>query len=114
MTTNSIKNARKKLLATTRSRARREEIECLITLEDIIIPETCPVTKIAIDLDTKAPLAEEKPVIDRLDLNKGYLKDNIIITSMKAYKNRVIGSSKCSHCERTGNDTKSPKAHVKR
>jgi len=112
--TNSIKNARKKLLATTRSRARREEIECLIALKDIIIPETCPATKIAIDLNTKAPLAEEKPVIDRLDLNKGYLKSNIFITSMKAYKNRVIGSSKCSHCGKKLETTRNHQKHITR
>ena len=114
METNSIKNARKKLLATTRSRARREEIECLITLEDIIIPETCPETKIAIDLGTKAPLAEEKPVIDRLDLTKGYLKANIIITSMKAYKTRVIGSSKCSYCGKELETTRNHQKHTSR
>ena len=79
-------------------RAKRENIEADFKKEDISIPVLCPVTNIDIAIDKSAPLADSNPVIDRIDLSRSYEKGNLIVVSMKAFKERVIGSSKCSHC----------------
>lgn len=83
------------------SRAKRESIAAKFAKDDISIPSICPVTQIEIEIDNSAPLADSNPVIDRIDLNDSYVKGNLIVASMKAYKERVIGSAKCSHCGKT-------------
>ena len=54
-----------------------------ITLEDIIIPDKCPVFGIELfreDRDTWA----NAPSLDRIDNSKGYTRDNIVVVSRRA------------------------------
>lgn len=76
-------DARQVLLNNSKQRARRANMEHNLEIEDIIIPEFCPVLGIK--------LAQEKrdskysgPSIDRIDNTKGYTKDNIVIVSCRA------------------------------
>ena len=71
------------LLKNTRHRAKAAGIEHTITREDIIIPEFCPVLGIKLHTeDRRAKFAA--PSIDRIDNNKGYTPDNIVVVSVRA------------------------------
>lgn len=68
-----------KIFDRAKSRARLKDREFSISLEDIIISETCPV--FGVPMKEGTPYA---PSIDRKDSNKGYTKDNIQIISTRA------------------------------
>ena len=59
--------------------ARRRGLEFKIVVEDIQIPNFCPVLKVPL-----MPLTDYAPSIDRVDNTKGYIKSNIQIISKKA------------------------------
>jgi len=71
------------MLNNSKQRAKRNNIEHNISLDDIIIPDSCPVLKIKLETgDRKNHI--NAPSIDRIDNTKGYTKDNIMIMSTKA------------------------------
>lgn len=70
----SITPLEHKIFNRARSRAKRKKLEFNITIEDIIIPENCPIFKTPIKI----------PSIDRIDSSKGYIKGNIQIVSNRA------------------------------
>lgn len=81
------------MLDNTRSGAKRRGIEFSLTKKDIKITEFCPILNIKYELNKKnVTWGTEKgqnnwcnsPSIDRIDNNKGYIKDNIIIVSLMA------------------------------
>lgn len=53
-----------------------------ITVDDIVIPEFCPVLGIKLDILAKKQF--NSPSIDRVDNNLGYIKGNVRIISSKA------------------------------
>ena len=71
---NASRTQQRRLYDSAKSRATKKGREFNIELEDIVIPETCPVFG--------APLTE--PSIDRLDSSKGYVKGNIRVISLRA------------------------------
>lgn len=80
----------KKLLKTSKYNAKKRELEHSITLEDIIIPETCPY--LGIPLTTKVQQYNTASTIslDRIDSSKGYISGNVQVISrlanlMKSY-----------------------------
>ncbi len=73
------------LLVMARERASKKGMPFTLTLEDIIIPNECPLLKIPLFRDpTKKGPCANSPTIDRIDNSKGYTKDNIWIVSYKA------------------------------
>lgn len=76
-----LKNPRQFLLGQARCRARERGLECTITLEDIIIPDKCPVfnTPITLGKDRK-----NSPSLDRVDNTKGYIPGNVQVISYLA------------------------------
>jgi len=78
-------------------------MEFSLTLEDIIIPEFCPVFGIRLEsgfgmgrgigLDQR----DRAPSVDRIDNAKGYTKDNIIIVSYRA--NRLKSDARVEEIE---------------
>ena len=73
---------RKLLLMQARNRAKRKNIDFNLTLEDIIIPEVCPLLNIPFVRGVKNDY-EYTYSLDRIDPTKGYLKDNIwVITKL--------------------------------
>lgn len=71
------------MLNNSKQRAKKDNIEHNILLEDIVIPDYCPVLGIKLETgDRKSH--NNAPSIDRIDNNKGYTKDNICIMSVKA------------------------------
>lgn len=63
-----------KMWERAKGRAKRKNREFSITIEDIVIPEVCPVLNI--------PMLH--PSLDRFDSSKGYSKDNIRVISYRA------------------------------
>lgn len=67
----------------SKQRAKRTNMEHTITHEDIIIPDYCPVLNIKLDVGDRK-IHGNAPSIDRIDSNKGYTKENIMIISNRA------------------------------
>ena len=80
-----------------KGRAKAKGLEFDLTIEDIIIPDVCPVLGIPIKQDTYAN-RENSPSIDRFDNNRGYTKDNIRIISYRA--NRLKSDSTIEEMEK--------------
>ena len=77
---------KKYLLSSAKNRAKKKGIPFDLELEDIFIPELCPVFKkpFVYGLHKQDDFSM---TLDRINNTKGYLKDNIVVVSMKA--NRI-------------------------
>lgn len=69
-----------KLFRNMKKNAINRNLQFNLTIEDIKIPECCPVLGIPIDYSNN----EHEPSGDRIDNSKGYTKDNVTIISYKA------------------------------
>ena len=76
-------NHARTLLGKAKYRAKMKNMEFTLTLEDLVIPETCPILNIPLGVSEKMPGANSAS-IDRLDSKKGYTKDNINVISNRA------------------------------
>ena len=73
------------LLCNAKSRAKRFGIAFNLKVEDIIIPEYCPV--LGIKLVSNIGGGSERdftPSLDRIDSSKGYVKGNVKVISLRA------------------------------
>lgn len=61
-------------------RVRERGYEVNITYEDIRIPLVCPI----LDIELVQGGGDNAPTLDRINNNKGYLKDNIQVISYRA------------------------------
>jgi hypothetical protein len=77
------KNREKNLFQLAHHRAKTKGIEFNIEISDIVIPDVCPILGIPIKkiIDGNR---DASPSLDRIDNNKGYIKDNIQVISFKA------------------------------
>lgn len=66
-----------------KTRAKRNGVPFTLTLEDIVIPPLCPVFHIPLTCGSRED-NELSPSLDRIDNNKGYIKDNVWVISRKA------------------------------
>jgi hypothetical protein len=73
----------KRLLRSARYRSKRDGIEFAIELEDLSLPETCPVLGIPIEWREGSKL-DNLPSLDRVDNTQGYTKQNTRIISWRA------------------------------
>jgi len=78
-----LKNNRPEVLMwyRTRASAKRKSLEHTISVEDIVIPERCPILNIEFSLDKSKWYA---PSVDRIDNSKGYIPGNVAVISTKA------------------------------
>lgn len=74
---------KKRLLQQARNRAKRWQIDFDIAIEDIFVPEVCPLLGIEFRAGTKYNY-QHSWSLDRLDNNKGYTKNNIWVISSLA------------------------------
>lgn len=74
-----LRSAKTRFLHRTRNSGREFDL----TLEDIIIPEFCPILGMKLEQGKGRPLPQS-PSIDRIDPTKGYIKGNIQIISQRA------------------------------
>lgn len=79
------KNPERHLLFAAKRSATRRGLQFNLTLEDIIIPEYCPILNIKLsEVRQKDGAKPESPSVDRIDTTKGYIKGNVGIISWKA------------------------------
>ncbi len=81
---NAQNSREKRALYAARNRAKRRGLEFTITVDDIQIPEKCPVLGIPLTFEPGRGAHESSPSIDRIDNTKGYTPDNIVIISWRA------------------------------
>lgn len=86
------KNPAKMMLRSARSRAKTKGLAFNITVDDIIIPEYCPVLKIKLEANGgKGGAKRNSPSLDRIIPELGYVKGNIQVMSNAA--NLLKGNS---------------------
>lgn len=68
-----------KLFYAARHRARKRNLEFSLGLEDIVIPDICPVLQIPLKHNT-----DYAPSLDRFDSSLGYTKENVRVISFRA------------------------------
>ena len=64
----------------SKQRAKNAGLEHTITVDDIIIPDYCPVLGLKLDVGDRKKHGNA-PSIDRIENTKGYTKENIMIVS---------------------------------
>lgn len=77
------RDPRQVLIWNSKARARKKSLQHTITLNDILIPETCPYLGIPIVVG-KTKIHANSPTLDRIDSKKGYTPDNIEVISLRA------------------------------
>lgn len=80
-----IKNFSRAMYTAAKYRAENKGIEFNLEIEDIVIPEKCPILECDFVYGTSENY-DYSPSIDRIDNSKGYIKGNIQIISTKANK----------------------------
>jgi hypothetical protein len=76
-------DAAKLLYKNIKSRCKRTGREFSIELEDIVIPEKCPVFGFELKREDKQTWMSA-PSVDRIDSSKGYIKGNVTVVSRRA------------------------------
>jgi hypothetical protein len=76
-------NLEKKMFDNARERAKRKNIQFSITIEDVIMPEKCPIFGIPLKKG-EGTCKDFSPSLDRIDPNKGYVKGNVMVISYRA------------------------------
>lgn len=71
------------LLSQARHRAKARDMDFDITLDDIAIPEHCPVLGIKLEAG-RGRVHDASPSLDRIDNSLGYVKGNVAVISAKA------------------------------
>jgi hypothetical protein len=84
------------MINAARQRAKKKSLDFDITVDDIEIPEMCPVLGIPL-IKGDGRLTENSPTIDRIDNTKGYIKGNVMVISHRA--NNIKNSSTIKEIE---------------
>ena len=71
------------MLNNSKQRAKRAGLEHTLTIDDIVIPDFCPVLGIKLETGNRKN-HYNAPSIDRIDNTKGYIKENIVVVSTRA------------------------------
>lgn len=66
-----------------KARAKKNGLDFSIGLEDVLIPEKCPVLGNTLELGAKRA-GPNSPTLDRIDNSKGYIKGNVKVISWRA------------------------------
>lgn len=77
------RDRRKILLSAAKRRAREKNLDFNLSINDIILPEFCPILDIKLEFN-ESIVKDNSYSIDRIDSNKGYIVGNIQIVSFKA------------------------------
>jgi hypothetical protein len=71
------------LFRCTKARAKSLGIDFNLDLEDVQVPELCPICKIPLFFSAEGR-ADNTPSMDRIDPTKGYVKGNVGVISWRA------------------------------
>ena len=80
-----IKNFNRAMYTAAKYRAEQRGIEFNLDIEDIIIPDKCPILECEFVYGTSDNY-DYSPSLDRIDNSKGYIKGNVQVISTKANK----------------------------
>lgn len=89
-------NAQQFLFTSTRTRARRQNQRFNLTIDDFLIPPTCPVLGIPLN-GLRGKRTNNTPSIDKLVPELGYIKGNVRVISWRA--NRLKSNASLSELE---------------
>jgi len=78
------KDPRAYLLRAAKRRAKKSGREFTITLDDIVIPDVCPVLGTKLIVLSEGYASPDSMSIDRIDNDKGYVPGNICVISYRA------------------------------
>lgn len=81
---------RKYLFNSAKARAIQRGLEFTITLNDIVVPEKCPILGIPMSYH-RGIKQDDSYSLDRIDSSKGYVKGNVWVISLRA--NRIKNDS---------------------
>ena len=81
-----------------KQRSCKKGMEFSITVEDLYMPEFCPL--LGVKLDSYSDSVDMHPSIDRIDSSKGYVKGNVWIISHRA--NRIKSDATCEELIKIG------------
>lgn len=73
-------NVTKVMIQSAKFRAKRDQVPFAITVEDVVIPEVCPVFGVVMKQGSRRE-HENSPTIDRIIPERGYVKGNIRVIS---------------------------------
>jgi len=79
-----------RLLNYARRNSKRRGEECDLRIEDIVIPEYCPLLGIKLEAGSHSK-QDTSPSVDRIDSSKGYTRENVWVISQRA--NRIKNNS---------------------
>jgi hypothetical protein len=85
-------NPVKFLVYEAKRRAKINGVEFSITVDDVYLPEFCPVLGIRLVFGT-SKIRDTSPTIDRVDNSKGYIPGNVKIISWRANTLKNCGSA---------------------
>lgn len=89
-----LRNPEKCLWRAAKQRATRKQLEFTINVEDIVIPEYCPILGIKLKRAIgTGSLLDTSPSVDRIDNTLGYTKNNIQVISTKANQMKSTANS---------------------
>ena len=80
------------MIYSARSRAKKKGIEFDIVENDIVIPENCPVLGIPLISSVGVGPKINSPTLDRVDVNFGYVRGNVMVISWRANKLKSDGT----------------------
>lgn len=78
-----VENPEKFIWERVRNSARTRKIFFDLTVDDIVIPEYCPILGLKLEINT-GKLQKNSPSVDRIDNSRGYTKDNVRVISHEA------------------------------
>ena len=80
----------RRLLEAARRRAKQHGLEFSLTLDDVVVPDRCPVLGIELHRARGGP-RDNSPTLDRVVNTRGYVPDNVVVVSWRA--NRLKSSA---------------------
>lgn len=74
-----------RLLSITKYRAQKRGIPFDLTVEDVVVPDFCPVLGLPLYRNTGGRAqGSNSPTVDRIDPDKGYIRGNVRVISSRA------------------------------
>jgi hypothetical protein len=97
----TIDNREKRILSIVKNRAKARGIPFDLELEDIVIPEYCPILKVKLTNNSSSRQDVYGPSLDRIVPELGYVKGNVMVMSRKAnvMKNNATPEEIRAFCE---------------
>jgi hypothetical protein len=77
-------NTEQYMLTQAKSRAKKSNLEFNLTIEDLCIPERCPILGITLERGNTYATRDSSPSLDKIYPEKGYVSGNIQVISNRA------------------------------